>query len=138
MKITLDWGLTNLSRGRPHNWERNAKHSSFIAKKKTGLNRTNMETHVSYDVHGNHQLRKKEDDFQNWISQILRTNSMSHQFITHRIHFFILCFQHDECHYIFTIKRKLPAAVPLNKAFILYYSKWKMHFCIMMKQWVSA
>ena len=66
-------------------------------------NRTNMETHVSYDVHGNHQLRKKEDDFQNWISQILRTNSMSHQFITHRIHFFILCFQHDECHYIFTM-----------------------------------
>ena len=103
MKITLDWGLTNLSRGRPHNWERNAKQSSFIAKKKTGLNRTNMETHVSYDVHGNHQLRKKEDDFQNWISQILRTNSMSHQFITHRIHFFILCFQHDECHYIFTM-----------------------------------
>ena len=45
-----------------------------------------METHVSYDMHGNHQLRKKEDDFQNWISQILRTNSMSHQFITHHIH----------------------------------------------------
>ena len=62
-----------------------------------------METHVSYDMHGNHQLRKKEDDFQNWISQILRTNSMSHQFITHRIHFFILCFQHDECHYTFTM-----------------------------------